>query len=287
MDESMNTWVLTRSGSLDYAFLGSAPANRWWERYTRSIDSTKRGAAVESADGTWQVYLTGIPSRRRDKVGTPIRYTLVLSGKTTDGLATEQALRVISNWLSNATASNLNSLSAALDGQFDDETIASLQRRRDSEAAAEASHRLHEVFTALPREGLEEPVAPPVEYTRWIGDLSRSRAQAGWLAQVTRILTSEPGHALVLNLTSNEAELEYIPDGPLAVLLTDPNPPLMVPTKMKQPRPEPPTGENCPKVERARPSRLARIVRDRRTPIAIMAGLLLCLVIWLIRFLVN
>jgi hypothetical protein len=62
----------------DYDFLGAAPGHPWWRAYAGHTAFERPTALVESDGGGYRVYLSGIPSARRDAVGTVIRYTLVL-----------------------------------------------------------------------------------------------------------------------------------------------------------------------------------------------------------------
>jgi hypothetical protein len=71
---------------MDYDFLGKRPAKAWWStvygRFSAFEDFTLLLEAT--ALGQWRAYLGGIPSGRRDRVGTPIRYTLAGEGTLGD-----------------------------------------------------------------------------------------------------------------------------------------------------------------------------------------------------------
>lgn len=82
----MPLYIQTRSTGMDYDFLGKRPAQAWWStvygRFSAFEDFT---LLLEVAvPGQWRAYLGGIPSGRRDRVGTPIRYTLVGEGNLGD-----------------------------------------------------------------------------------------------------------------------------------------------------------------------------------------------------------
>ena len=95
----------------DYQFVGPAPPTSWWRAYADHTTFERPTVLVQS-DGTgWQAYLSGIPSRRRDAVGTVIRYTVVAEG-VADGeaepplrwcrgrvLGTGDVLALVANWL--------------------------------------------------------------------------------------------------------------------------------------------------------------------------------------------
>jgi len=92
----------------DYQFVGPAPPTSWWRAYAEHTTFERPTVLVQS-DGTgWQAYLSGIPSRRRDAVGTVIRYTLVAESASGPsdraGLATGDVLALVANWLADQEA---------------------------------------------------------------------------------------------------------------------------------------------------------------------------------------
>ena len=76
---SVQLYLSTRGSSLDYRFLGRAPDTRWWAEgpYSQLTRFEKPTLLIESPG---RAYYSGIPSSRRDRVQTPIRYTLVVEG---------------------------------------------------------------------------------------------------------------------------------------------------------------------------------------------------------------
>lgn len=83
----MQLFIQTRGKTQDYAFVGAAPTERWWaQRHYRNATSYEKPTLIlESlAGGEWRCYISAIPSTTRDRVGTMIRYTLVLSGSEAD-----------------------------------------------------------------------------------------------------------------------------------------------------------------------------------------------------------
>ncbi|XRQ04536.1 hypothetical protein ACN3XK_49425 [Actinomadura welshii] len=83
----MRAHLMTRGTprALDYDFLGASP-DRWW----RSLDDRELVVLEEpvvlakSADGSMGMLLSGLPSSRRDVLGTRIRHTLVVDGLESD-----------------------------------------------------------------------------------------------------------------------------------------------------------------------------------------------------------
>jgi len=240
MDNPLRIWVQTRGYEVDYGFLGSAPEELWWRVYNRAIDSARPGAAVVSKNDSWRIYLTGIPSSRRDRVNTEIRYTLVLSGDASEPAAADSAMVILENWLTAVDGNTpMGPLSTVLDEQFGEETVVSLRSRDDEEAAAEAARRALDAVGRLAADQATDGDATGSGYRNsdpsgWIGDLHRAVPRAAWLARAAELLGGRPGRALVLNLVESredlldQPDLEIpdleIPDGDsLAILLPNPS----------------------------------------------------------------
>ncbi len=91
----------------DYQFVGPAPPTSWWREYADHTTFERPTILVQSTGHDWQAYVSGIPSRRRDAVGTVIRYTVVAAGEPdadtdglgTDGLGTGDLLALVATWL--------------------------------------------------------------------------------------------------------------------------------------------------------------------------------------------
>lgn len=115
----MQLFIQTRGKIQDYAFVGDAPTERWWaQRHYRNATSYEKPTLIlESlASGEWRCYISAIPSATRDRVGTMIRYTLVLSGsKADDKKNLLTLLAYMLDIFSADPASADNSLTALLD----------------------------------------------------------------------------------------------------------------------------------------------------------------------------
>jgi hypothetical protein len=96
--------LLTRGTArgLDYDFLGAAPASLWWHTLNaRELIMLEQPEAVAYGDGrSLSVLLSGIPSARRDVIGTSIWYTLVVDGLRADADDTALARQLIVTGLS-------------------------------------------------------------------------------------------------------------------------------------------------------------------------------------------
>lgn len=81
MNRGMRAYVMTRGTErrMDYAFLGESPPRRWWESIGKWLFLEAEELVVSRRDGeTTGLLLSGIPSGRRDVIGTRIRYTVVV-----------------------------------------------------------------------------------------------------------------------------------------------------------------------------------------------------------------
>ena len=79
---AIEAWLHTRGRARhrDYRFLGPAPQPAWWREYAGATTFEQPTILVQSDGGRWQAYLSGIPSGRRDAVGSTIRFSVVLEG---------------------------------------------------------------------------------------------------------------------------------------------------------------------------------------------------------------
>lgn len=113
----MKIYIQTRGTHRDYTFLGDAPDSNWWTHYGQFTAFEDPTLLVESDGSEWNVYLSAIPSVRKDRVRTPIRYTLVLKGE-----AKEEdvfiALEIIQQWLVDK-----NELQAKIDRIFEQDFV--------------------------------------------------------------------------------------------------------------------------------------------------------------------
>lgn len=69
-------YVLTRSFGRDYTFVGPSPANAWWREFRDFMMEERPGVVLQSSAEGVKAAFFGIPSTRRDRVGTQIRWTV-------------------------------------------------------------------------------------------------------------------------------------------------------------------------------------------------------------------
>ncbi|WP_034267832.1 hypothetical protein [Actinospica robiniae] len=104
---------------MDYAFLVRRPKDQWWDRLADAsvIFTDGLEVAVKGAGDGCEVMICGVPSKRRDAVGTAIRYTLLLELGIADSSLAAPLVRCA---LGDASRADLG---AGLDELFDAETV--------------------------------------------------------------------------------------------------------------------------------------------------------------------
>lgn len=219
----MRVYVQTRGTTADYAFLGAAPASRWWLAF-RDATSFEQPTLIVSGDrDEWRCYLSGIPSRRTDRVGTTIRYTFVLEGRC--GESAGDALRLVAMWLGDATDRGPGlRVQAALDGVFDEATVERLLavRGSDSASAIEVERLAARSMANLPT-STQLPIS--TEVGSWAGSTTSAHAQRELLARIAELIGGErEGAAALLNLLGTADEVARLAGqvGPLVALIEDP-----------------------------------------------------------------
>lgn len=222
----MRAYVQTRGTTADYAFLGAAPATRWWLAFRDATSFEQPTLVVRGERGEWRCYLSGVPSRRADRVGTAIRYTVVMEGAC--GESARGALQLVAMWLHDATDPGLGrSVQAVLDEVFDEEKVERLLGVRDAnrEGAVEVEELVPRVIANLP--AAPAAAVPPrsTEPGSWAGSTTSKPAQQELLARIAELLGGErEGTAALLNLlgTADEVATLAAEVGPLAALIEDP-----------------------------------------------------------------
>ncbi|MCF3136767.1 hypothetical protein [Streptomyces olivochromogenes] len=229
----MDGYVMSRGRDRgqDYGYLGAAPPAAWWRSYSGVADFEYPTLLVESDAGGWRAYLSGIRSERTDAVGTPLRFTLVLSGGPADETA-PQVARFAAQWLEDIAARRpAGAVAACLDRHFPAEDVERLLELRDAAALAETRRRLEETLAdpAGPAGGEKTGdgdsghgtprSAPP----SWINTVQDGLSRKCFAVRVGDLLSGTPGRALLLNLATEAGDVpDAGPDGRVAALVVHP-----------------------------------------------------------------
>jgi hypothetical protein len=218
-------WVRTRGTArrADYAFLGARPESPWWDDYADVLSPERPSLLVRSDGRRWQVFVSGVPSERRDSVQTLIVYTLVLEGEAGDDLA-DLALRLAAAWLGDLALDGqpYGRVSEALDSTMPaadvDAWLAAVPEDREG-IQADVVGRVREVLEALP-EPATAGTAPEAGHDRWLAGVALDTARAAFLGRVTSLLRGAIGEAHVLNMIEAAEDVAEVGHGgSLAVLV--------------------------------------------------------------------
>lgn len=246
----MIIYLQTRGKNTDYAFLGGAPSQLWWQEF-RDDTSFEQPTIITKGDRSkWRCFVSGIPSERRDRVGTVIRYTLVLEGECCK--ASEEVLSLVSAWLKNARAGGLGKdVQAAMDGVFDEATVERLLSNRNStpESLAEVGRLVAEGLSKLPH---PEQRTKPLAVESWVGSATSVRGQKELLARSAELFRGErKGVAALLNLLGTVGDATNLLEkqsGSLAVLIRDTTDKLGDEIVELKKKPFPPKPDPSPKI---------------------------------------
>lgn len=212
----MPLYLQTRSTGRDYDFLGKRPLQSWWSAvYGRFSALEEFTLALEvTLSGDWRAYLGGIPSERRDSVGTPIRYSLAGAGVLGDRDASF-VYTLLSTLLQEYTpahlADRLALLGTSLDARFPQAFLDGLGKDWYGEGTYEESlRRLYRIA-----DDLEQPDVLSVYGARFAESqgayLMGKDSAAQWLG-LTRVLLGtqappQPLQTAILNLTPDPGEI--------------------------------------------------------------------------------
>lgn len=221
-------YLLTRgfARGLDYRFLGASPPVPWWAPlHDRGLVNLERSEIIAYGDGTGLgLLLSGIPSVRRDVVGTPIRYTLVV-----DDLGNGEGDMVLIRRLvlAGLRDEDRHALGSALDAAFDQIAVdgmlsGTLDTAPAGDIVAEVLAKSWDAGDsgapgALPAPGADDAGS-------WAGPAGHEQARRDFLARVAALAAGGQGFAFTsgtlttkAGATSALAELH----ASNAVLLTD------------------------------------------------------------------
>lgn len=216
----MHIHVQTRGRTADYAFLGSAPDSRWWLDFRDVTSFENPTIIVSGGHDVRRVYVSGIRSQRTDRVGTAIRFTLVLEARYGD--VADDALRLVSAWLSDATTGEMGSkVQAVLDESFDEAAVERFlsDRRGDIHSLDEVEGLAFSALQKLPAAAL---TGDSDFGSSWVGSANSARAREVFMAQAWEILGGQNnGTVALLNLVGTVDDVMPIAGrvGSLGVLM--------------------------------------------------------------------
>lgn len=205
----------------DYGFLGEAPPVRWWQSLgdRELVNLEEPEVLALRTGGSLSMLLSGLPSVRRDVLGTRIRHTLVVDAVETDpGLAGRLAATALD-------PAGRERLGKELDRLLSAELVdAVLMGREDGAEIPESLGRMLE----SPGWAADHPGAAADRRGSWVAPLDSSDGRAAFVARIGRLAAEgREGYAFVTHslVTVDGAEraaAELPGDG--AILLADGDP---------------------------------------------------------------
>ncbi|MDD2893811.1 MAG: hypothetical protein PHF20_07750 [Halothiobacillaceae bacterium] len=217
---TMRTYIQTRGKNTDYQFLGASPPSAWWQDFRDATSFEQPTLIIQGDTQKWRCYLSGIASARADRVGTTIRYTLVMEGTCSDTTEHDYALRLVSAWLEEAVAksstqSGQGRLGKALDRVFDESSVEALLASTDVTDSA---------LSALDLVAVDPP--KPGWSGSWVSSMTFKPAHNAFLYRIDELLTGkEKGFAAWLNLLGTAEDVKRLAqkhEGLCAVLIDIP-----------------------------------------------------------------
>ncbi|MGV9246026.1 hypothetical protein [Streptomyces sp. NPDC003710] len=183
MSGPMRAYLMTR-GTMrkhDYAFLGEAPAEPWWDALTPWVFLESEEVIVHRNEaGGANLLISGIPSRRTDVLGTRIRHTVVVEDAHREhGLA----LWMVRCGLDDGERTRLGD---ALDGAFPGDLVDALM----TGAHDDVEHRLLATLRQAAEESEEDKAGKDIPGS-WAGSVHDATASEAFMARARRLLAEE------------------------------------------------------------------------------------------------
>jgi hypothetical protein len=211
----MKAYLMTRGTTRrnDYQFLGAEPPEQWWEPLAQQVVLEEPEVVAARRGDRFGVLLSGLPSARRDVIGTALRYTVVV-----DDLADEPELlcRLVATAL---TDSGRRQLGALLDKRFGDGLVDAVL---DGSETVDVPEVVGTAVRALP-----ETAVPQEEndfQDSWVGPIESDRARQAFLGRVAWLAREGNGYAFTSHLLSSArgaATAAGRLDGDVAILLVE------------------------------------------------------------------
>jgi hypothetical protein len=212
---SVQTYLMTRGTSRghDYQFIGDEPAERWWDPLAKQVVLEEPELIVAARDGRLGILISGLPSARRDAIGTALRYTVVID----DAAAEPDIVRRLVG--AGLTETGRNKLGRLLDESFGGSAIDEILGGADAE-------KVPELVTAAVRDLPDVPVPSGDDDgpASWVGPMNSEHAQQKFRRRVERLAGHGNGYAFTSHLLSTapgaESAAAAVP-GEVAVLLVN------------------------------------------------------------------
>jgi hypothetical protein len=259
---------------LDYRFLGTGPPQRWWGPLQEWVELEEPEVIVLGGAPGTRVLVSGVPSVRKDVIGTTIRYTLVV-----DDADPVLARNLAAAGLDEAGRARLGSL---LDDGFPAEWVDEALAHADPDAVDVAGDVAARIASALETIGKEEPpqrARSKVRYRSWVGAVDDEHAVSAFLERVARLASGMSGWAFTtaaIASVDGAGEAAEALAAPVAVLLADGGPDEVVDLG-KDPAGQPTPGAPPTKPPPQWTLRLPKVAAAVAVALAVVVGVILVL----------
>ncbi|MGW7041145.1 hypothetical protein ACWGDT_00130 [Streptomyces avermitilis] len=232
MSAKTRAYLMTRGTwrRLDYDFLFEAPPEQWWGPLERWVNLQKPEIALRSHGRETGLIVSGIPSQRRDVIGTPVRHTVVVDNVHE---APELARWLVHCGLDEAQRETLG---RRLDATFDEDAVnACLTAAQDGNQQALATFTdlgdrlLDTLRTAvLGPSGDQLPIVREADRPgSWVGPVEDHETRMAFHARVENLLSGTKPHGGFaftthsLSTINGASQADEALSEPVAVLLHD------------------------------------------------------------------
>ncbi len=197
----MRVHVMTRGGGMrqEYAFLGEAPRENWWQRYEAVTNFQFPSLLVESDHVGWRLYLAPITMAMVGPGGTAIGLVLVLEGVHGDpDDDVDRVPALVDLWLDPERGSGEVSRSFSAAFPQDSRTMTRWRTGAGDETGQLVSSGFRVAVRALPVQAL--PALPGTATSdRWAGTVDGEVSRAAFVRRVGELLRGAEGRAVVAN----------------------------------------------------------------------------------------
>ena len=229
-------FIETRGKLIDYKFILNEPKDKWWEEYEGLTTFEYTTILIENINNNPRIYLSGIPSERKDSKQTIIYYTLVIELDNNTDTDTDTVLKLVYKWLDEVQKSanawpDQSDIGMLLDKQFPEPDVEKLldTTTEKSEKNKILDSGLKKFMKNISNE--VKPMESSVQcnkyqrWSRWWGGVQNLDSRKTWISLVDKLLKEgSGGKALLLNLVdkSHMKQLsEQLPDIKIGLLITN------------------------------------------------------------------
>lgn len=214
-------FIETRGKLIDYRFLVESPSESWWREYRQWTAFESPTIIIETGYKSRNyLYISGIPSKRKDRTQTTIRYTLVVELLRNDR-DSDAFIKLVSTWLEEVQKAPGNipitsEIGDILDNCFPEDLVEQLLTEKQPNGNGKILEDALEKFKkAISKLTLSEIEGEDKSGNIWWGAINNHNSRKTWISLVSKLLSDKniTGKALFLNLAGRD-ELNYLKEEP-------------------------------------------------------------------------